>query len=60
LIGERLPHQELYDILDRIEFLPSLVGSTDPTDRELFRDTIIGLGKWPIFSPAAERASALT
>ena len=60
LIGEQLPHHELYEILDRIEFLPSLIGSADATDRELFRETIVGLGKWSIFAPAAERAAVLT
>jgi hypothetical protein len=59
LIGEAIPQKELYDIVDRIEFLPSLIGTDDPADRELFRETIIGLNKWDIFAPQIESAKRL-
>lgn len=57
LVGEGANSKLIYDILDRIEFLPSLIASAGRDDAQLFYETMIGLADAdPIFNTTAEKA----
>ncbi len=57
LVGEGADSKLVYDILDRIEFLPSIIASAGRDDAQLFSETLIGLADAdPIFNSTAEKA----
>ena len=57
LVGEGANSKMVYDILDRIEFLPSLIASAGRDDAKLFFESIIGLADAdPIFNSTSEKA----
>jgi hypothetical protein len=54
LVGERVEYSHLYRILDKVEFLPSLVASGEPDDIRLFNVTVQELAEeTEVFRPAA-------
>ncbi|MBL8866940.1 MAG: hypothetical protein JNK93_15390 [Planctomycetia bacterium] len=61
LVGEGADPKLIYDILDRIEFLPSLIASAGREESQLFYETIIGLADAnPTFNATAEKARILS
>ena len=57
LVGEKVEHRSLYAIMDRVEFLPSLLISPDREKYETFMETIGGLKELnDLFRDVSEQA----